>query len=88
MKKKKKQNKILKEMKPTLSLASMSISSSILGGALQPKLPAGVSNPLTTTGRVTGTFIPPVATLGAFSIVKKQMKKVSKKVKGDKKYNG
>jgi len=81
MKKKKKQNKFLKEMKPAFSLASVSISSSILGGALQSKLPAGITNPLTTTGRVTGTFISPVATLGALSIVKKQMKKISKKAK-------
>ena len=78
---KKKQNKILKEMKPTISLASLSIGSSILGGAFQSKLPTGMINPLTTTGRVTGTFIAPVATLGALSIVKKQVKKVSKKVR-------
>ena len=80
-----KKNKILKEMKPTFKLAGASITSSLLGGALQPQLPSGIPNPLTTTGRVTGRFIPVVATVGVMSFTTKKLKKLEKKLKGRKK---
>ena len=72
-------------MKPTLKLASVSIGSSILGRATQPKIPAGIANPLTTTGRVTGRFIPLTATMGGMSFTTKKLKTLEKKMKGGKK---
>ncbi len=80
-----KKNKILKEMKPTFKLAGSSITSSLLGGALQPQLPARVQNPLITAGRVTGRFLPPIAILGVMSFTTKKLKKLEKKLKGRKK---
>ena len=76
-----KKNEILKEFKPGLELAGLSIGSSILGGALQPHIPAGMINPLTETGRVTGTFVRPVVALGAMGFTLKKLKSLEKKVK-------
>ena len=81
MSKKKYENEILEDMKPALEMGGLGIGSSLLGGALQPMLPAGTINPLTSTGRTLGTFVRPVATLGAMSIVTKQLKKLEKKTK-------
>ena len=76
-----KKNEVLKEFEPALGFAGASIGSSVLGGAFQSKLPAGVSNPLITTGSTIGTFVGPVVALGAFSFVTKKLKKVEKKIK-------
>lgn len=76
-----KKNKVLKKLKPTFELAGASLASSILGGTLQSKLPASIKNPLTETGRVTGTFVAPVATLGAMDVVTSQLKLVKLKKK-------
>lgn len=78
---KRKKNEVLQEMKPTLSLAGLSIGSSVLGGTLQPHIPSEITNPLTKTGEVTGKFVAPMATLGVASFMFKKMKKLEKKVK-------
>lgn len=78
---KKSENEVLKEFKPALQLSGLSIGSSVLGGSLQSKLPPGVSNPLITTGSVTGDFISPVVALGAFGFVTKKLKKIEKQIK-------
>ena len=69
-------NEFLEDFKPTFGLAGLGIGSSILGGTLQPHLPAGVTNPLTQTGSTISGFIPLTASLGGFSIVTKQFKKL------------
>jgi len=83
-KKKKRKNEVLESFSPAFGLAGVSLGSSVLGGAMQSHLPAGMTNPLTTTGRVTGTFVGPMVTLGAFGFVTKQLKKTEKKMKGGK----
>ena len=80
-----KRNEILKEFKPGLAIAGTSIGASMLGGSLQSKLPIGVTNPLTKTGSTLGTFVGPIVTLGGLAVVKKQLKKTEKKLKGGKK---
>jgi len=79
--KKKKKNDLLEDMKPALTMGGLGIGSSVLGGALQSHLPAGTTNPLTSMGSTLGKFTPPVAVLGAMSMVTKQLKKTQKKVK-------
>ena len=86
--KKRKQESYLEDMTPAFAFAGGAVGSSILGGALQSKIPAGVTNPLTTTGKTMGTFVGPVATIGVMGITTKQLKKLEskiKKVKGGKK---
>lgn len=78
---KKKKNEILKEFKPALELSGLSIGSSIMGGALQPHVSAGMVNPLTQMGSTTGKFVSPVATLGAMSFTLKKLNKLEKKIK-------
>ena len=73
--------RIPKEFEPALSLAGLSIGSSILGGALQPHVPAGVTNPLTATGRVAGRFVSPLAVMGVAGFTFKKIKKLEKKIK-------
>ena len=85
MARKKRKNEILEEMKPAFGLAGVSIGSSILGGALQPHLPAGVTNPLTATGTATSKFVAPMAVLGVGSYTFKKLKKLEKKVNKKKK---
>jgi len=79
--KKKKKNEILKEFKPALAMGGLGIGSSLLGGALQPHLPAGTTNPLTKMGSTLGTFTKPVAALGAMSVITKKLKKLEKKTR-------
>ena len=57
--KKKKKNEILEDFKPALIMGGAGIGSSVLGGALQPHLPAGTTNPLTKMGNTFGTFTKP-----------------------------
>ena len=82
---KKKKNEILEDLGPTFTLAGGSLGASVLGGAFNTLLPAVTPNPLTTTGRVTSTFVAPLATLGAMSFVTRKLKKIEKKLKGGKK---
>jgi len=58
------------------------MGASVLGGALQPHLSAGTTNPLTTTGSTLGRFIGPVAVISAGGIVFKELNKTKKKLKG------
>lgn len=74
--KKKKKNDILEGMTPSFGLGGVSLGSSLLGGAFESKLPSGVKNPLTTIGSTTSKFVSPMATLGVFNTVTKQMKKL------------
>ncbi len=80
----KKKNDLLGEMTPTFSLAGASLGASVLGGAVQSKLPVGVANPLITTGSTVAAFIPLTATLGVFSFTSKKFKDLNKKIKGGK----
>ena len=80
---KKKKKLLPEEFKPAFSLAGTSIGSSLLGGALQSKLPSGVTNPLTSIGSTTSKFISPIATIGATGFAFKQLKKIQ--MKGGKK---
>ena len=84
-KKRRKIPRIVRDLSPPLVLGGGSIGSSILGGALGSKLPPGTINPLTTTGTTLGGFVGPVATISAFGIVHKQLKKAKPKLKGGKK---
>ena len=81
MGKKRKQESYLEDMTPTLAFAGGAVGASVLGGAMESKLPAGVTNPLTTTGKTMGTFVGPMATLGAMSITTKQLKRLESKIK-------
>ena len=81
MMKKKKRNDIIEGMKPGLTLAGGAMGSSLLGGATQDLMPAGMANPLTTTGATFGRFVGPVAVIGAGGVVLKQLKKTEKKLK-------
>jgi len=78
-KRKRKRNEILEGMTPALSMGFGSVGASVLGGAIQSKLPAGAVNPLTKTGSVMGSFVGPVAVIGAGGIVLKKLKKIKMK---------
>jgi len=83
-KKKQKNNEIVSDLIPTFTLAGGAMGASVLGGALQPHLSAGTTNPLTTTGSTLGRFIGPVAVISAGGIVFKELNKTKKKLKGGK----
>lgn len=67
-------NSIIRDMSPTFLMAGGAMGASILGGALSSHLPAGVSNPLTTTGSTLGKFVGPMAAISSGGIVMKQLK--------------
>ena len=79
--KKKKVTGIAKDLMPSIVLGGGAIGASVMGGAIQSKIPAGMVNPLTTTGSTLGRFVAPVAAISAGGIVLKQLKKVKRKVK-------
>lgn len=80
--KKKQKNEIVSGMMPTFALAGGAMGASVLGGAFQSHLPAGTTNPLTTTGSTLGRFVGPVAAISAGGIVFKELNKTRKKLKG------
>jgi len=82
---KKRKNKIIGGMMPAFYLAGGAMGASVSGGALQSHLPAGITNPLTTTGSTLGMFVGPVAAIGAGGIVLRELNKANKKLKGGKK---
>lgn len=84
-KKRKYRNEIVEGMIPTFAFAGGAMGASVLGGATQGLMPAGVTNPLTTTGSVMGRFVAPVAAIGAGGIVLKQLNKTQRKLKRRKK---
>ena len=79
--KKKKVTGIARDLMPPLVLAGGAIGASVMGGALQSKIPAGMVNPLTTTGSTLGRFVGPVAAISAGGIVMKQLKKTKRKLR-------
>jgi hypothetical protein len=79
---KKKKKIIPEEFEPAFALGGLSLGSSLLGGALGTKLPAGNANPLTSIGTTTSKFIAPVATLGVMNFSFKQFNKLNKQMKG------
>lgn len=64
-------------LKPAFGFAAAGIGSSILGGAVQPLIPIGTVNPLTTTGQVFSRFTGPVAVIGASGIVFNQLRGIN-----------
>ena len=79
--KKQKTSSIAEDLIPSLSFAGAGIGASVLGGSLQSHIPAGMSNPLTTTGSTIGKFTGPVVGIGAMSVVTKQLKRLEGRLK-------
>lgn len=65
---------------PPLVLGGGAIGASLLGSSLQNKLPAGTTNPLTTTGTTLGNFVAPVAVIGAGGLTLKQLDKTRRRL--------
>jgi len=76
---KKKKSILPEEFEPAFAMGGIAIGSSMLGSGFDFMLPAGVSNPLTTIGSTTSTFVAPVATIGVAGFTMKQLKKLEKK---------
>jgi len=74
-----KKNEIVEGLVPPLTLGVGGVGASILGGSVASKLPAGTTNPLTTTGSTLGRFVGPVATISVLGVTTKQLKKVKVK---------
>lgn len=81
MARKRRRNEIIEDFAPAFGIAGGAIGSSILGSAFSSKIPAGVSNPLTTTGTTLGAFVAPIAVIGVAGTVTRQLRRVQRKVK-------
>ena len=81
MAKKKRITGIAKDMIIPFGLAGGAIGSSIVGGALQSKVPAGMKNPVTAAGSTMGKFVGPSTAIASAGIVMKQMNNLNKKIK-------
>jgi len=64
---------------PTLALAGGSAAAGIIGGALGPSLPAGMTNPLTAAGEGMATFVKPMATVTGAGMVLGQLRRLRKR---------
>lgn len=80
-KKKSKGNSIVRGMRTPFIFAGGAMGASLLGGAFQSHIPAGMANPLTQTGATMIHFVAPVTAIGATGVVVKQLKKTQKKFK-------
>lgn len=79
--KKKRQSTMVDDFLPPIGFATGSVTASVLGGAIQPIIPAGITNPLTTAGSTLGKFTGPVSAVAGAGIVLKQVRKIEKKIK-------
>ena len=71
-----KKNDLLKAVKTPLALGAFSIGTNIAGQSLQPLLPAGVVNALTSLGTTSAQFVGPIGTIGLTGVVVKQVRKL------------
>ena len=78
-------NGIVSNLAPSFIVGGGAIGASILGGSLQSRIPAGVSNPLLTTGTTLGGFVAPIAVIGAGGVILKQLNRTKRKIKGGRK---
>lgn len=79
--KRRKQLGLTEDFFPPLVFAGGAAGLSVLGGAVQPIIPTGVTNPLTSAGSTLGRFVGPVSVITGAGIVLKQVGKIKKKVK-------
>ena len=80
--KKKKQGSIMGDFTPAFGMGMTSMGLGVVGGKLQPHLPAGMTNPMTSMGSTMVKFVPVTTALGGVSTTTKQLKKLIKSMKG------
>ena len=80
-KKKKGKGSIMGDFTPAMSFAGASVGMSIIGGKLQPHLPVGTPNPLTSGGASIAKMTPLMVTVGGSSMAVKQVKALIKNMK-------
>ena len=84
-KRKKSQKRYFRDFAPAITLAGGALGASVVGEALGPHLPAGSTNPLTTTSTAMTSFVGPAVAIGAMSVTMRQLKKFKPKSKYKKK---
>ena len=80
--KKKGKGSIMGDFTPAFGMAGASMGLGVVGGAIQPHLPAGMKNPMTEMGSSMVKFVPVTTALGGVSTTTKQLKKLIKSMKG------
>ncbi len=80
-------NKTLKKLKIPFGLAGVSIGSNLIGSALGSRLPAGVTNPLTSIGSSAAKAAGIAGTLVFTGIILEETKKLNPNNKKGKKSN-
>ena len=78
---KRKKNEILESMTPGLTLGFASMGAGMLSTPLEPFLPAGIKNPMSTTASVSSDLVGPVMLIGGMDIVLKKVKKIERGLK-------
>jgi len=79
--KKKGKGSIMGDFTPAMSMGMTSMGLGVVGGAMQPHLPAGMKNPMTEMGSSMVKFVPVATTLGGSSLAVKQVKVLIKNMK-------
>ena len=82
MYKKKKKHHMMDHMKPTFVLAGGSMGMAMIGGAMQPHLPVGMSNPMLVAGQATSNIIPLTVAVGGMATSSQILKNLLKEMKG------
>jgi hypothetical protein len=70
---------ITEDLFPPIQTAGGAAGLAVLGGAVQPIIPAGMANPLTSAGSTLGRFVSPVSAISGAGIALKQVRKIGKK---------
>lgn len=74
-------NELVDDLMPALAFGAVGAGVGVLGGAVDPLLPAGVGNPVAATGTTLSRFAPVVTTVVGGKIVLKQIGKIGKTVR-------
>lgn len=76
-----KRNEFTDALLPPITLGVGATTTSIVGGGFDPFIPAGMTNPITTTGSTLGDFVGPVSVISAGGLALKQVQKLEKKTR-------
>ena len=77
---KRRRNDLLDDFAVPLTFAGLGVGTSVIGGVIDPIIPAGITNPVTSVGSTLGNFTGPVSVIAGGAIVFKQFKGIEEEL--------
>lgn len=79
VRKNRRRKKFVRAVTNPLALGAFSIGTNIAGSSLNPLLPTGTTNPLTSLGTTSAQFVGPIGTIGFTGVVVDEVRRLKPK---------